>query len=65
VALREVHSATLVTRTLATITGHACIATPYDAQTSAAIPWTRRSVTGCLVKYDTKNTAVASQPSQS
>jgi hypothetical protein len=65
VALREVHSATLVTSTLATITGQACIATPYAAHASAAIPWTRRSVTGCLVKYETTNTAVASQPSQS
>jgi len=50
VALSEVHSATLVTSTLATITGHACIATPYAAHARAATPCTRRSVTASLQK---------------
>src|SRR5205823_12542981 len=65
VALREVHSATLVTSTLATITGQACIATPYDAHARAATPCTRRSVTGSLQKYEVMNSAVANQPIQS
>src|SRR6267143_53511 len=57
--------ATPATRMFATITGSEWISTPYSAHNPAATPCTRRSPVGVLVKYDTRNTPVASQPTQS
>ncbi|OLC88348.1 MAG: hypothetical protein AUG85_07840 [Gemmatimonadetes bacterium 13_1_20CM_4_66_11] len=50
---------------LATITGSEWISTPYSAHSPAATPCTRRNDMALLVKYETRNTAVASQPIQS
>jgi len=49
----------------ATMTGSEWISTPYSAHRPAATPWTRRNPLGVLVKYETRKTAVASQPIQS
>jgi len=49
----------------ATMTGSEWMSTPYNAHKPAAIPWTRRNAVGVLVKYETRKTAVASQPIQS
>jgi len=49
----------------ATMTGSEWISTPYSAHNPAATPCTRRNSLGVLVKYETRKTAVASQPIQS
>jgi len=49
----------------ATMTGSEWIITPYSVHNPAATPCTRRNPAGVLVKYETRNTAVANQPIQS
>src|SRR6266446_5319368 len=63
--LKDDTTATLATRMFATMTGSEWMSTPYNAHKPAAIPWTRRNAVGVLVKYETRKTAVASQPIQS
>src|SRR3989304_6242413 len=60
--LNDDHNAVPATITLATTTGGSWISTPYTNHVRAPTLWMRRSVAGCLKKYELTTTAVASHP---